>query len=151
MLQRALSVSIFLALFACEKESMPQKPQILVDREEVDFGFAFVGTKPQESLAIRNGGIEDLEVSSVTVGGDSQFTVACPPECVEPSEEPFDCRNLKPCAIKGKDRRYFRIVFAPAQLKAYSGTITINSNAENAPQKVVNLTGRGASPADAGQ
>lgn len=141
---------IIVALAACGKEPLPQKPQLLVDRDSIGFSQefgsgTFVGAKPQESLLITNGGLENLVINSVSLTGDSQFSVDGPSPCLNTD-------GGVPCEVKGKGRTFIRIIFAPTQERNYSASITINSNAENAPTKVVGVTGRGIAPnADGGQ
>ncbi|MBI3186021.1 MAG: hypothetical protein HYZ28_28120 [Myxococcales bacterium] len=119
---------------------MPQKPQLVVDRDSIGFSQefgsgTFIGTKPQESLMLQNKGLENLLITSVSMAGDSAFTINGP---------------LK-SELKGNERTYIQIIFAPTAEKNYSATITIVSNAENTPQKLVPVTGRGLKAGDAGQ
>lgn len=123
---------IFLALAACGKESLPQKPQLILDRDSLGFGLEFgrgtyIGTSPQESLLVENGGLEDLVFSSVTLTGDPAFK----------HEGPSKDR------LKGRERGYIRVIFTPTQLKDYAATLTLSSNAENTPTKTIAITGRG--------
>ncbi len=140
MMRALLCCSIFLALACGGKEVLPQKPQLLLDRDSVGFGLdfgsgTFIGTQPQESLQLENGGLDPLHITSVARTGDSAFTVDGPPETV----------------VKGKDRTFLRILFKPTQARDYTATVTIESDAENAPHKEVKLTGKGVSPrTDAG-
>lgn len=139
MKTRTAWLVILVALCACGKESMPQKPQLAVDRDSIAFGVEFgsgtyVGTAPQESLMISNGGLENLILSGVSLAGDKEFTIDGP---------------LK-SELKGKERTYLRILFAPKQVKSYSATLTINSNAENTPIKLVPISGRGVAVPDGG-
>lgn len=111
----------------------------MVDRDSIGFGQefgsgTFIGTKPQESLILWNGGLEKLFISSVQLTGDREFTMEGP-------------QKLE---LAGKERTFIRFIFAPTQVKTYSATLTIVSNAENAPQKVIGISGRGVSPSTDG-
>lgn len=130
---------IFVFLAACGKEELPQKPQLILDRETVTFGQEFgnatyIGTRPQESIVIENGGLEPMQLSASFVG-DEVFTVEGP---------------LK-STLKGKETTFIRVLFAPLEETDYEGTITLTSNAENASTKILQVSGRGvAPPGDAG-
>ncbi len=136
MFLRPLIVApVVVALLACEAEPLPEKPQLIVNRESIGFGAEFgdatyVGTKPQESLQIENGGLNLLVLQQPQLVGDAAFTLEGP-ETLE---------------IKGKKSTFLRIVFAPTQAKDYKATLVILSNAENAPFKEIPITGRGIQP-----
>jgi hypothetical protein len=134
-----ISSCIFLALLACGKESLPQKPQLVTDRDSIGFGQefnrgTFIGTSPQESLLLENRGLTELQITSVSIAGDTAFSIEGPDKLV----------------VKGKDHAFLRIIFTPTAVKNYSGSISIVSNAENFPQKVITVTGRGIQPSTDG-
>jgi hypothetical protein len=139
-LRHLVGVPIFVGLFACGKgASLPQKPQLEVDRDSIGFGQefgsgTFIGTKPQESLQISNGGLETLKISEVTYSGDSAFTREGPTET----------------ELDDGARAFIRIVFEPTAVRTYEGELTITSNAENAPVKVIQITGKGVAAPDGG-
>jgi hypothetical protein len=118
-----------LVLAACEKE-VPREPQVSVDHDTIPFDTVYVGAAPQSSLAIQNDGLEDLVLSSVTLSGDSAFTMDGP----------------LTTTLAYKKRTYVRVIFAPTEAKAYTGTITIASNAANSPSLQVAITGKGVTP-----
>jgi hypothetical protein len=129
------AAAFILALVACEKESLPQEPQLWVNREDIGFGLNYIGTKPQESLTIENHGLDDLTIESATLSGDGAFTLEGPLKTV----------------LKGKERTFLRVIFTPTAAKDYSSTLTIKSNAQNTPEQTVPVTGKGvAQSADAG-
>lgn len=136
-----LSALIFVALAACGKDDLPEKPQLWVDREAVQFGREFgeatyVGARPQESVIVQNGGLEELRLN-VSYSGDDAFTIEGPAR----SEVP------------GKQHTFVRVLFAPLEARPYSGVMTLTSNAENAPTKTIAISGRGieAPTGDGGQ
>lgn len=121
------------------------KAYACADRASLGFAQEFgsgtyIGQKPQETLSIRNGGSVDLDVESVNFSGDSAFTMT-----VEP---------VAPVKIKGNKYIYARVVFAPTEARAYSGTITVKSNAAttdggSGPVMTFAVTGCGV-PTDGG-
>jgi hypothetical protein len=128
------SLAIVVSLAACGKQQLPDKPQLNLDRCAIGFAQEFgsgtvIGTRPQESLIIENGGLQDLTISSVTPSGAdvSAFEVTGPTKST----------------LKGLERAYVRIVFTPTQERCYAMDLTINSNAENLPAAVVHVSGRG--------
>jgi hypothetical protein len=128
------SATIFVALAACGKQTLPQKPQLSLDRCSVGFAQefgsgTFIGTRPQESIIIENGGLTDLVISGVTSSGadTSAFEVSGPTKTT----------------LKGLERAYLRIVFAPTESRCYAMDMNIASNAENAPNATLRISGRG--------
>jgi hypothetical protein len=112
---------------ACE-DPIPQKPNIRLDPERIDFDLRYIGTQPQASVAINNDGIEDLVISSVDKTGDAAFTL----------DGPLDT------TIKGRGSTFLRVIFRPTEAKTYAGSLTVRTNAENGGEKTVELAGRGA-------
>lgn len=132
-----LAVAIFLALVGCGQPpaKLPQKPQLLADRDSIGFGQeygsgTYIGTKPQESLLLENRGLDTLTIENVALVGDPEITMDPPASLT----------------IKGNDHTFIRVFFEPKLVKNYSATITITSNAENFPQKIITVTGRGIKP-----
>lgn len=128
---------IVLALTACGKQVLPEKPQLVTDRDSIGFAQefgsgTFIGTKPQESLYLENGGLQDLVIESVTKTG--------------PDAAAFELTGPTKTTLKGLERAFLRIVFTPTAERVYNATITIKSNAENAPTKDIPVSGRGIVP-----
>lgn len=124
---------------------MPQKPQLIVDRESLGFGQEFgsgvyIGTMKVDSIQIENGGLEDLKIDSANYTGDQAFVAEGPLKLV----------------LKGKERTFIRVIFTPTAEKVYTGSILIVSNAEtnatnkSAPMKTIGISGRGFKPEDGG-
>lgn len=106
----------------CDGDSYMPEPHSCPDRASIGFSQefgsgTFIGTSAQESLSIRNGGTPDLQISEITFSGDSAFTMLPEP--------------MPPSTIKGGKNQYVRLTFAPTEAKAYSGTLTVKSNAVN--------------------
>src|SRR5215831_19228301 len=116
----------------CAKDSTPQQPQLFVDRDTVTFGGSvYIGAIPQDSIEIRNNGLDDLIISSTTLTNDGNaFTNVGPNSTV----------------LKGKEHTFVTFYFRPTQARQYTGTFTIASNAQNTPNKVITLTATGVTP-----
>ncbi len=128
----------------CDGEFLAAKAQLCVDFDSLGFGQEFgtgtyIGTEPPRSLSITNGGITDLVLESVTTNGDPAFRYVAS----------WDGGIGVGAVIKGKQKAFMTVYFKPAQAKAYTGNITIKSNAENAPSKSIGVSGCGV-PADGG-
>lgn len=126
---------------ACDADSLMQNAHVCPDRESLGFAQefnsgTFIGQRPQDTIAVRNGGLADLEVSSATISGDPAFTLTTEPATL-------------PATIKGNKYFYMRVVFAPTEARAYSAKITVQSNAENAPSREFQVSGCGV-PTDGG-
>jgi hypothetical protein len=131
------SAAIFVALAACGKQTLPQKPQLTLDRCSIGFAQefgsgTFIGTRPQESIIIENGGLTDLVISGVTTSG------------ADPSA--FEVTGPTKTTLKGLERAYLRVVFAPTEARCYSMDMNLASNAENAPNAIIRVSGRGVTP-----
>ena len=136
-----VGLAIIVASFGCGKVSLPQKPQLIVDRASLGFGQEFgsctrIGTAPQDSIKIENGGLEDLIISSVTFSGDSAFMINGPAQ-----------GGMPKTTLKGKEDAFIQVIFMPTAEKIYTGTIEVDSNAQavdgGGPKKILALSGRG--------
>jgi hypothetical protein len=125
---------IILGLMACGKpaEEHPDEPTLRVDRNAVDFGREFgtavwVESAPQESLLLENVGLQPLVIERVEKSGDAAFSIELPQDLeIEPLGHAF-----------------IRVTFNPEEEREYTGALTIFSNAENEPSKVIQLYGKG--------
>lgn len=128
---------------ACMGEDLTDAAQACADRASLGFAQefgsgTFIGSRPQDSLSIRNGGIADLTITSANYSGDPAFTVSTEPATL-------------PATIKGNKYFFMRVVFAPTEPRAYAGKITVQSNAQNSPSMEFTLTGCGVpGPGDGG-
>lgn len=109
----------------------------------VDFGSlagrgTYVGTEPQESMQITNGGLENLKINSVTKNGDPEFRF----------EGPLSTD------IKGKQTTFIRVFFKPSSAKRFTGSLVIDSNTEVTGDRTnpltIQLQGDGAIAPDGG-
>lgn len=124
-----------------DPDYLTPEPQACADRGSIGFGRefnsgTFIGMKPQDTLSIRNGGTSDLVVNSVTLTGDSAFTLTTEPETF-------------PATIPGNKYVYMRVVFAPTQGKLYTAKLKVESNAKNFPVREFDISGCGV-PTDGG-
>ena len=137
---RRLIVLIVALLAACGgSPNLPQKPQITMFPTSIGFGSengfgVYIGTAPERDFEITNGGLDDLILSTATLTGDSAFRMT----------GPLSMR------ITGNKKTFVQVIFTPAEAKPYSGTVTITSNAENAPTATVALQGVGIRPSPDG-
>lgn len=132
-----IAVAIIVGSSGCGKgeEPLKPKPQLLLDRDSLGFGQefnsgTFIGQSPVQSLRIQNDGQQLLTLTSVTLSGDSAFMMTPPPKTM----------------LKQREFTFVQLSFKPTEEKVYSGTLTIVSDAENAPMKTVAVTGRGIKP-----
>lgn len=112
-------------------------PRLDLDRNSLGFGLEFssgtwLGTTPQQSLLIRNGGGQALQLGGAVLGGAdaTAFTVAQPTPSLP---------------LADGEQSFVRVLFTPAQARPYSATLTLTSNA--GPPVTVPLAGEGLSPA----
>lgn len=133
---------------ACDPDALLDKAQLCSDRDSLGFAQefgsgTFIGQAPIESLAIRNGGIADLSLMTITTTGDSEFKYTASWD-----DMPTDT-TIPSTSVKGNKSVVIQVAFSPKAAKAYSGSITISSNAQNFPSKTFNVSGCGV-PTDGG-
>lgn len=124
-----------------DPDYLTQSAQACPDRASLGFAQefrsgTFIGTSVPDSLSIKNGGLADLTITSANYSGDSAFMVTTEPASL-------------PATIKGNKYFFMRVVFAPTEARAYSGKITVQSNAEKSPSLEFTVTGCGV-PTDGG-
>lgn len=137
MRKAGLWAAIFVGLFACGKPepTHPDQPTLKVDRDSLGFGEEFgsgtyLGTRPVQTLYLENEGLKPLILDHVEQSGDPEFTFTLPDD--------------KTIAALGHS--FLQVEFGPTEVKTYAGTLVIFSNAANAPQKSIALSGRGINP-----
>jgi len=144
MIKRVLvsgAVAAAAALFACGGDSteLKQKPQIVTDRDAIQADICRGQGGPQ-SLFIENKGIEDLVVSSLTLGGTPAVLNSQPPVFRLLSDQVIDVNDGGVNnTIKSNKFGLVSMYFNSIDAGTYDATLTIASNAENAPSKVVPL------------
>lgn len=136
-MRKALLMAIFIGLAGCGKGApdLPVAPQLITDRDSLGFGQengsgTYVGTSAANSIQLLNQGQDDLVIQSVDLSGDSAFTMEGP-----------DVDTV----ISGTSA-LVTVYFTPPSADTFSATLTITSNAENAPTKEIEITGLGIDP-----
>jgi hypothetical protein len=125
-----LLISLLSALIfaACsDSESIPQKPQIKLSPESIQTS-SYVNSTFKAGVQIQNMGIDPLIISDVQLSGDGAFT-----RIEGPSKT----------TLNSRESAFVQLAFTPTQVKAYSATLTITSNAENQATATVSLQGDG--------
>jgi hypothetical protein len=130
----------------CDPDTLSDKPQLCPDRDSLGFAQEFgsgtiIGQKPIESLSIRNGGLADLVIQTVSTAGDNAFSYSS-------SWDPAGA--LTTTTVKGNKTVFIQVAFAPTQPKGYTGTLNIVSNADtnliSSPNKTFTVSGCGIPP-----
>ena len=108
---------------------------LALDRASLGFGKEFnsgtwLGTVPQESLLIRNAGLQSLTVTSATLSGadSTVFSLA---------------RPATGMTLASGEQSFVRVLFTPSQAREYTASLTLSSSAG---VTVVPLTGLGVMP-----
>lgn len=134
---------IMLALAGCGNEvpDIPEAPQLFTDRDAMEFNTefrsgTFIGQTTFNSLILENRGQQALEITGITLTGPAVFTLKLP-EGFTPGT---------PLTLDTYDRAFVEVAFKPTDDVEYTGTLTIQSNAGNTPQKLVQLKGEGITP-----
>jgi hypothetical protein len=112
-------------------------PQLCASNASLGFGLEFrtgtiIGTSQPNTLDLRNGGLADLVVESVTRTGDSAFTSSLSYDLPDGGST-----STLPTALQAGKHLYVQVLFAPTQARAYSGLITVRSN--SGPEAIRNL------------
>lgn len=129
---------IFIALAACGNEGPSEQPELYVDRDALGFGQefgtgAYVNQEITESLYIENKGLQPLEITEVSKSGASEFTLTLPDAL----------KNGEAVRLEYGKRTFVQVAFKPTAAKKFEGKLLIKSNAANAPQKEISLSGIG--------
>lgn len=117
------------------------KPYLCPDRASLGFAQEFgsgtyIGTTPSNTLSIRNGGLEDLTIESVTFTGAPEFTVS-----TAFTQPDGGTQTTLPVTIPGNKNFFIRVLFAPKLAKSYEGMVTVKSNADNRPSPDAGCSG----------
>ena len=107
-------------------------PGILIDPDELDFGFVYVDNESVIEVEVTNVGAEDLVIDGLEIDNDAFTTPALDEEVV----------------IESGQSITVEVTFLPTEEAEYEGTATVHSNAVNADEDgntIVPLRGRGAS------
>ena len=132
------------ALFACgggDSSDLKQKPQIVTDRDAIQADICRGQGSPQ-NLFIQNKGIDDLVVSSLTLSSTTPGVLSTvPPVFRLVNDQVLDAQDGGVNnTVKSNKYGVVSMYFNSIDAGTYNASLTIVSNAENAPNKVVPLT-----------
>ncbi len=120
-----------IALFAActdEPEIKALKPDIVVTPEVLSYGEVVIDYSVPGTVQIINAGRGILEIEEVTLAGDGAAA--------------FSIEEV-PVEVAGEAEDALQVTFLPTEPIAYTATLTIQSNDEDAPATPVTLTGVG--------
>ena len=92
-----------------------------------NFGSVSQGNTDEITFEVRNQGEPDLEISSVEIEGDSEFSTS----------------GISDEVLGFGESGELDVSFSPESTGDYSGTLRINSNADNQPEFEIELSGTG--------
>ncbi|MCF7810989.1 choice-of-anchor D domain-containing protein, partial [bacterium] len=118
-------------LYILDVSDFVQYPEIAVGAEELDFGNVLVGTEEDLILNISNEGNWDLTITDVEVRGAPTFLSAFDGEVV-----------IEPLS----DAYQLTVTFAPDEIGAFEGALTIHSDDPDQPEIEITLSGTGVAP-----
>ncbi len=130
-----------LMLCGCSTDSsslppLKQKAQANFDLASVPWGVGgpnvTAGTRPVKSVQVTNGGVADLHITNVQVtndNGDSAFSLSPAPTV--------------PATVKSRQTLVIQMQCDAVAMKAYTGHLIVDSDAENIPHAdlVLSCTG----------
>jgi len=141
MIKRLLfscAVLLGAAGIACGGDSggdLPAKPQIVTDRDSIVDQAIFAGQQKNQTLQIINKGQQDLVVSGFTLQADTGWTL------VSTSPTLFQEDGTQSATVKSNKTAFLFMTCKPTTAgETITGTLTINSNAENKPTKTVDVS-----------
>jgi hypothetical protein len=133
------------------QQSLPDQPHISVSPSAILFdsdngGSWYVGgtPSPQDGVVITNQGQNPLTISSVTLTGDSVFSLVMPTPGSPSCDAGAMCQKLT--INRPPDSAVVQLTFTPQTSKVYTATVTIKSNGANdggtvlIPVKAVGVT-----------
>lgn len=105
----------------CNGVDLQSTPTLCPDRASIGFGLenrsgAYIGTRPQETLIITNGSTADLEISQITLSGDSNFAM--------------DTSAPLPAKVAGNKTLLVRLIFSPDAEGLFQSNLNVKSNAD---------------------
>lgn len=132
----------------CDGDTFGNDAELCVDRTALGFSTefgagTFLGAKPVDSISITNRGLKPLTISKVTYSGEAEFKVT------SSWGEAAVGSDIPTTTVNGGQRVFLQVEFSPRAPRGYAGTITLDTNATNLPQLVVQLSGCGV-PTDGG-
>lgn len=115
---------------ACDSDTIVARngPLIVVNTNELDFGPVPRGLIAERTINVLNAGDLGLDVDAPSTTHDDYLV---------PTEG---------FSLKGSEQHTLTVRFAPSDIGARAGTLTLVSNSENEPTAQVALTGEGTDP-----
>jgi hypothetical protein len=109
--------------------------------DKLDFGNTAVTAYSLQFAFISNPTKKDLNISSITAGGDFWIPPNfIPPSSIPPTTQP--CSNVRPFVLPAGTQCVILVAFTPTALGPATATLTVTDDATNSPQKV-KLSGTG--------
>ncbi|MBU8894449.1 hypothetical protein DRW03_30470 [Corallococcus sp. H22C18031201] len=134
---------ILIAAAGCgnDDENLPNSPQLVIDRNAMQFDTeynsgTYVGRSTYNTLYIRNGGLQTLEITDIAVSGPSEFKLT-PPEGWVAGQ---------PLKLETNAKTFIQVTFSPKKAGDFTGKLTVQSNAANTPSLEIPLTAKGINP-----
>ncbi len=133
-----------LSFAGCDDSNLKRgKPLIEVTPLELDFGALNVGDSKELTFTISNVGTAALTVDSLTIDGDTEFTLS------SVDSKAFDDSDL-PLGFSipgaGTNERDVGIEFSPREQRSYSAVLHVLSDDQNSPDVSIALKGSGGVP-----
>lgn len=125
---------LFAALAAaCSNPALQQShSKISADPQAIDFGAQTAGAKSTQTLNIHNTGQASLTIASVGISGDTRGAFSLGP---------------LPTSLGAGDSAQVNVTYtAPGQEGADGATLTVFSDADNAPELAISLSGHSVKP-----
>jgi len=114
---------------------LPPKPQIVTDRDSIVDQLIYAGQQKNETLQVTNKGQGDLVVSGFTLQADSGWDMS------NVSPNLFQDDGSQSGTVKSNKTAFINFTCRPTSTgQTITGTLTINSNAENKPVKTVTVS-----------
>lgn len=114
----ALAAAALVAFGCGGGESLPEGPVIKPDRAQLNFGRDFsnavyVGTMVDETLQLKNGGAQPLEIGEIAISG--------------PNADYFSY-TINTRSVASEEKAFLTVTYAPKAAGKHSATLTIHSN-----------------------
>lgn len=121
-------------LTGCESDANINRvyPDLVVVPGELAFGDVAVHYSSSTELQVVNGGLADLEVTELTLSGESGDVFSAAPAV-----------GGLPLVLAKDEAAVLNVGFLPETYLTYTGTLTLHSNDEEFPQKEIALSGTG--------
>ncbi len=112
---------------------LPVKPQIVTDRDSIVDQAIYAGQQKNQTLQVTNKGQQDLVVSGYTLQADPGWALL--------NTTLAQADGSSSNTVKSNQTAFIGMTCKPATVgQTITGTLTINSNAENKPVKTVTVS-----------